>query len=62
VPQVRNTSGWGQNETRHFIDCLKTGKEPLARAEEAVTMMRIIDAIYASSDSGHEIDLAASGA
>lgn len=55
VPQVGNTGGWGENETRHFIDCIKQDREPLAPPEEAVKMMRIIDAIYASSKSGREV-------
>lgn len=55
LPRVANTSGWGENETRHFIDCIRRGKTPLAPPEEAVKMMSIIDAIYASSDAGREV-------
>lgn len=55
VPQVQNTSAWGENETRHFIDCIRQNREPLAPPEEAVKMMRIIDAIYASSRTGREV-------
>ncbi len=57
-PHVSNSTGWGENETRHFIDCIKKNKEPLAPPEEAVNMMRIIDAIYASSDTGREVVIA----
>jgi len=55
LPHVKNTTGWGENETRHFIDCLKKNKEPLAPPEEAVKMMQIIDAIYASAETGREV-------
>ncbi len=55
LPQVRNTTGWGENETRHFIDCIKQGRAPLAPPEDAVKMMKLIDAIYQSSDSGREV-------
>jgi len=55
LPHVKNTSGWGENETRHFIDCIRKGREPLAPPEEAVTMMQVIDAIYASAASGREV-------
>lgn len=55
LPRVTNTSGWGENETRHFIDCVKRGKSPIAPPEQAVKMMSIIDAIYASSDTGQEV-------
>jgi len=55
LPHVKNTTAWGENETRHFIDCIKMGKEPLAPPEEAVKMMQIIDAIYASAETGREV-------
>lgn len=55
LPHVTNTSGWGENETRHFIDCIRKNREPLAPPEEAVKMMQIIDAIYTSSESGREV-------
>ncbi|OPY85892.1 MAG: putative oxidoreductase YcjS [Smithella sp. PtaU1.Bin162] len=57
VPQTIDDSGWGENETRYFIDCIKTEKTPLAKPEEAVKMMLIIDAIYASSSLGGEIKI-----
>jgi predicted dehydrogenase len=55
LPGVQNTSGWGENETRHFIDCIRTGKAPLAPPEDGVKMMQIIDAIYISSAGGREV-------
>ena len=55
VPQVRNIGAWGENETRHFLHCLRTGAAPLAPPEEAVTMMAIIDAFYASARTGREV-------
>lgn len=55
TPLVRNTTGWGQNETRHFIDCIRKRKAPLAPPEDAVKMMQIIDGIYASSETGREV-------
>jgi len=55
APLVQNTSGWGENETRHFIACINNDTPPLSPPEDAVKMMRIIDAIYASSASGHEV-------
>ena len=54
LPHVKNTTGWGENETRHFIDCIKKDRAPLAPPEEAVKMMQIIDAIYASAETGRE--------
>lgn len=45
------------NEFSHFIDCVKTGKEPLSKPEEAVILMKIIDGIYKSSQTKQEIKL-----
>ncbi|HEY3377867.1 MAG TPA: Gfo/Idh/MocA family oxidoreductase [Armatimonadota bacterium] len=58
IPTVRNTTAWGENETRHFIDCIKNDLEPLSPPEQAVKMMQIIDATYASSASGREVLIA----
>lgn len=55
LPQLKNTDGWGDRETRHFIDCVKNDTTPLAPPEEAVKMMQIIDAVYASSEAGREV-------
>lgn len=45
------------DEFTHFIDCIVNDKEPMAKPEEAVKLMRIIDGIYASSKEGREIRL-----
>ncbi len=55
TPHVRNTSGWGDNETRHFIACIRKRRQPMAPPEDAVKMMQIIDGIYASAESGREV-------
>jgi predicted dehydrogenase len=55
TPHVKNTSGWGDNETRHFIDCIRKRRQPMAPPEDAVKMMQIIDGIYASAESGREV-------
>ncbi len=57
-PQVRNVGGWGDNETRHFIECIKKDKTPLAIPEEAVQVMKLIGAVYASSEARKEIVIA----
>lgn len=55
TPHVRNTSGWGDNETRHFIECIRKRRSPMSPPEDAVKMMQIIDGIYASAESGREV-------
>lgn len=55
LPKVKNVTAWGQNETRHFINCVKNNLEPMSPPEQAVKMMQIIDATYASAASGREV-------
>jgi predicted dehydrogenase len=43
------------NEINHFVDCVVNGAECIAPAEDGVEMMKILDAIYASAESGHEV-------
>lgn len=40
---------------RNFIEVLQGKAEPLSRPEEAVTLMKIIDAIYKSAETGKPI-------
>lgn len=54
-PQLNDNSGWGNNETRYFLDCIANGTPPLASVEDSLKMMKLIDAIYASSATGGEI-------
>lgn len=44
-----------QNEINHFIDCIKNGTKCIAPAEDGVEMMKILDAIYESARTGHEV-------
>lgn len=44
-------------ETIHFIDCIKNGTECMNPPEDGVEMMRILDAIYESARTGHEVIL-----
>lgn len=53
------STGWTEkafnDEIDHFVDCI-TGKEStcISPAEDGVELMRILDAIYRSAESGHE--------
>ncbi len=44
-------------EMEHFVDCALNGTECMAPAEDGVTVMRILDAIYESARTGHEVTL-----
>jgi predicted dehydrogenase len=43
--------------SKHFVECIREGKEPITSAMSALTNNLIIDAIYESSKTGHEVIL-----
>ncbi len=43
------------NEMNHFVDCLLGRAECIAPAEDGVVLMQILDAIYESARTGHEV-------
>ncbi len=45
-------------EIEHFVDCVRRGVAPASPAEEALTLMRVVDALYKSADTGKEVRLA----
>lgn len=47
--------GLFENEVSHFVDCIKTGKPTIAPAADGVDVMHILDAIYESAKTGHEV-------
>ena len=42
-------------ELSHFVDCVKNGTECRAKAEDGIAIMQILDAIYESARTGHEV-------
>ena len=44
-------------EMSHFVDCVKNGTKCIAPAEDGVVIMKILDAIYESARTGHEVIL-----
>ncbi len=42
-------------ELRHFADCILNGTECRAKAEDGIVVMKILDAIYESARTGHEV-------
>jgi predicted dehydrogenase len=45
------------NEIRHFLDCIKEGKEPIATAEDGLQVQKILNGIYDSARLGKEVTL-----
>ena len=44
-----------QNEIDHYVACVTEGIPCRAPAEDGVTLMKILDAVYRSAETGHEV-------
>ncbi len=49
--------GLFQNEINHYVDCILGKAECIAPAQDGVEMMKILDAVYESARTGHEVVL-----
>jgi predicted dehydrogenase len=49
--------GLFENEINHFVSCLTDGTPCISTAEDGIDIMRILDAIYESAGTGHEVIL-----
>jgi predicted dehydrogenase len=52
--EVPRGDAWG-NEMRHFINCITHDTTPDPDARQGVVMMKMLESIYASAASGHEV-------
>jgi predicted dehydrogenase len=50
-------TGLFEKEVHHFVDCVLGRATCVAPAEDGVVLMRILDAIYKSAATGHEVRL-----
>ena len=46
-----------EEEIRHYIDCVNTGKTPISPIDDAVTVQRMLDAIYRSAEQHKEVTI-----
>ncbi len=56
TPEVPSINGF-REEVKHFVDCVLDKQIPIASAEQGVTLMKMLDAIYESSDKMGEVRL-----
>ena len=49
--------GLFDNEINHFVDCVVNGTECISPAEDGVVIMKILDAVYRSAATGHEVTI-----
>ena len=57
MPTALSFDGLFENEVNHFVDCVLTGAPCRNPAEDGVEIMRILDAVYESARTGHEVIL-----
>lgn len=50
-----NMDGMFENEINHFVDCITKGTKCIAPADDGIEIMKILDAIYESAETGHEV-------
>jgi predicted dehydrogenase len=56
-PTALSFDGLFQAEIDHFVDCVRNGTTCRAPAADGVELMRILDGIYESARTGHEVIL-----
>lgn len=56
-PTALSFDGLFANEINHFVDCVINNTPCRAPAEDGIAMMAILDAIYESARTGHEVIL-----
>ncbi len=56
-PTALSFDGLFEGEIDHFVDCVQNGAVCQAPAEDGIQLMRILDAIYESARTGHEVVL-----
>ena len=55
TPTALSFDGLFENEINHYVDCVLNGTPCKSPAEDGVTLMKILDAIYESARTGHEV-------
>ena len=46
-----------EKQAAHFIKCIREDKEPITKPKEILNVVKIIEAIYLSAETGEEIKL-----
>ena len=55
TPTALSFDGLFENEISHFIDCVTQGVPCKSPADDGIAIMQILDAIYESAKTGHEV-------
>jgi predicted dehydrogenase len=54
-PTALSFDGLFEKEINHFVDCVRNGRPCRAPAADGIELMRILDDIYESARTGHEV-------
>jgi len=46
-----------ENQFRHFIDCIIKDKQPISTIDQGVTVLKMLDAIYRSAETGESVNV-----
>lgn len=57
MPTALSFDGLFENEIAHFVDAVAEGTPFRAPGEDGVELMKILDAVYRSAETGHEVCL-----
>jgi predicted dehydrogenase len=57
IPKLSGGISGHVRAVQHFVDCVREKRTPESPGEHGVTGLRIIDGIYRSAKSGHEVEL-----
>ncbi len=55
MPTALSFDGLFANEINHYIECIRDGVPCKSPAQDGVTLMKILDGIYESARTGHEV-------
>ncbi|MEG2597686.1 MAG: Gfo/Idh/MocA family oxidoreductase, partial [Oscillospiraceae bacterium] len=55
IPTSLSFNGLFQNEINHYVDCLINGTACKSPASDGIAIMKILDAVYESARTGHEV-------
>lgn len=57
TPTALDFSGLFEGEISHFVDCIVNNTDCISPADDGIAIMKILDAIYESAKTGHEVIL-----
>lgn len=56
-PTALSFDGLFENEINHYVSCITEGTTCISPAEDGIEIMKILDAVYESARTGHEVIL-----